>query len=301
MIKETCLLRFSSALTFLFYSCTHQEEHVADGEAFEDVGEARLQLHALLGEHEHADDVSCDWSAFSAVQPIRTWQRCEVIEKMTSHTSGLICFWESIVTGRVAAAVRYEHTWAGIFKHSMRTRNRVGIGLSYRSARLHRLAELIHSNQFLGFLKVWKFGLWEFRTQSRLPTTDGLKILRTKHISKTTSRHLALPIHEKNKKSDSCGQLKNVLQKEKKLTENAEKSDNRHSNTLEKTKRSCLVTTFSYVPFLKWNFITWRAWWMWKISVPVHILPIVLSFLLFLLSFCLITWNAQIWRHQPAR
>jgi hypothetical protein len=67
--KETCysLLRFSSAMTFLFYSgipvLTHQEEHVADGEAFQDVGEARLQLHALLGEHEHADDVSCDWSA----------------------------------------------------------------------------------------------------------------------------------------------------------------------------------------------------------------------------------------------
>ncbi len=31
---------------------------------------------------------------------------------------------------------------AGIFKQSMGVRNRVGIGLSYRSARLHRLAEL---------------------------------------------------------------------------------------------------------------------------------------------------------------
>jgi hypothetical protein len=30
---------------------------------------------------------------------------------------------------------------AGIFKHSMGARNRVGIGLSYRPARLHRLAE----------------------------------------------------------------------------------------------------------------------------------------------------------------
>jgi hypothetical protein len=36
-----------------------------------------------------------------------------------------------------------------------------------------------------------------------------------------------------------------------KLTENAEKSDNRHSNTLEKKKRSCLVTTFRYVPLIK--------------------------------------------------
>jgi hypothetical protein len=32
---------------------------------------------------------------------------------------------------------------AGIFKHSMGVRNRVGIGLSYRPAGLHRLAELI--------------------------------------------------------------------------------------------------------------------------------------------------------------
>jgi hypothetical protein len=32
---------------------------------------------------------------------------------------------------------------AGIFKHSMGARNRVGIGLSYRPAGQHRLAELI--------------------------------------------------------------------------------------------------------------------------------------------------------------
>ncbi len=32
---------------------------------------------------------------------------------------------------------------AGIFEQDMRARNRVGIGLSYRPARLHRLAEAI--------------------------------------------------------------------------------------------------------------------------------------------------------------
>ncbi len=37
---------------------------------------------------------------------------------------------------------------AGIFKHSMGARNRVGIGLSYRPARLHRLAEFIPCFQF---------------------------------------------------------------------------------------------------------------------------------------------------------
>jgi hypothetical protein len=41
-----------------------------------------------------------------------------------------------------------------IFKHSMGARNRVGIGLSYRPTRLHRLAELITWNQFLGSFKV---------------------------------------------------------------------------------------------------------------------------------------------------
>jgi hypothetical protein len=43
---------------------------------------------------------------------------------------------------------------AGIFKQSMGARNRVGIGLLYQPARLHRLAEMIPWNRFLGSLKV---------------------------------------------------------------------------------------------------------------------------------------------------
>ncbi len=42
---------------------------------------------------------------------------------------------------------------AGIFKQSMGARNRVGIGLSYQPARLHRLAESIPWNRFLGSIK----------------------------------------------------------------------------------------------------------------------------------------------------
>jgi hypothetical protein len=38
-------------------------------------------------------------------------------------------------------------------------RIRVGVLLSYRAARLHRLAELIPRNRFLGSLEVKKFGL----------------------------------------------------------------------------------------------------------------------------------------------
>jgi hypothetical protein len=52
--------------------------------------------------------------------------------------------------------VRYcrQATSAGIFKQSMESRNRLGIGLSYRPGRLFSLAELVHWNRFLGSLKV---------------------------------------------------------------------------------------------------------------------------------------------------
>jgi hypothetical protein len=43
---------------------------------------------------------------------------------------------------------------AGIFIQSMGSRNRVGIGLMYRPARLHRLAEFIAWNRFLGSINV---------------------------------------------------------------------------------------------------------------------------------------------------
>jgi hypothetical protein len=40
----------------------------------------------------------------------------------------------------------------------MEARNRVGIGFSYQPARLHRLAELIPWNRFLGSLKFYNSG-----------------------------------------------------------------------------------------------------------------------------------------------
>jgi hypothetical protein len=39
-------------------------------------------------------------------------------------------------------------------KKSMGARHRVGIGLSYRSARLHRLAEFIPRSRFMGSINV---------------------------------------------------------------------------------------------------------------------------------------------------
>jgi hypothetical protein len=53
-----------------------------------------------------------------------------------------------------ATVLTEKHFSAGIFEQSMGARNRAGIGLSYRPARLHRLAESNPWNRFLGSLKV---------------------------------------------------------------------------------------------------------------------------------------------------
>jgi hypothetical protein len=50
--------------------------------------------------------------------------------------------------------VKDPESCAGIFKQSIGARNQVGIGLSYRPARLRSLAELVPWNRFLGSLKV---------------------------------------------------------------------------------------------------------------------------------------------------
>ncbi len=51
---------------------------------------------------------------------------------------------------RYCYPILYRVYRAGLFKKSMGAKNRGGIGLSYRPARLHRLAEFIHQNQFRG-------------------------------------------------------------------------------------------------------------------------------------------------------
>ncbi len=57
---------------------------------------------------------------------------------------------------------------AGILKQSLGTRNRVGIGLSYRPARLNWLAEFIPWNWFLGSINVSKYRLCSTRTVRNL-------------------------------------------------------------------------------------------------------------------------------------
>jgi hypothetical protein len=56
----------------------------------------------------------------------------------------------------------YHQGRARFLKQSLEARNRVGIGLSYRPARLHGLAELIPWNQILSSLQVKKYRLRPF-------------------------------------------------------------------------------------------------------------------------------------------
>ncbi len=76
----------------------------------------------------------------------------------------------------------WERTQSWSFKQSMGARNRIGIGLSYRPDRLHRLAELIPWNRFLGSFKVEKFGL---RNEPRTVATLALIARRSHHSARS--------------------------------------------------------------------------------------------------------------------
>ncbi len=60
---------------------------------------------------------------------------------------------------RINTNIQYILYRAGIFKQSTGARNRVGIELSNRPARLHRLAEFVPWNRFLCSINVYKYGL----------------------------------------------------------------------------------------------------------------------------------------------
>ncbi len=55
---------------------------------------------------------------------------------------------------RVTPSALHSSRYKKAVLEFLNNRNRVGIGLSYRSARLHTLAELVPRNRFLGSLKV---------------------------------------------------------------------------------------------------------------------------------------------------
>ncbi len=83
----------------------------------------------------------------------------------------LVLTWGMLARDRFYKMELLPVSSAGIFKQSMGARNRVGIGLSYRLARLHVLAELINWNRCLGSIKVKKFGLCFF---TEVDTLDNL-------------------------------------------------------------------------------------------------------------------------------
>jgi hypothetical protein len=80
---------------------------------------------------------------------------------------------------RVVIGLSYRPARAGILKQSRGARNRVEIGLSYRPARLHRLAEFIPCrNRFLGFINVYKYGFWLHRVAESVPWNRFLGSLK---------------------------------------------------------------------------------------------------------------------------
>jgi hypothetical protein len=85
------------------------------------------------------------------------------------------CFFSNLQISHVLKYGRKRYVLylfcAGILEQSMGARNREGIELSYRPVRLSRLAKLIPRNEFLGSLKVFKFGALCFYS---VPSTHRL-------------------------------------------------------------------------------------------------------------------------------
>ncbi len=80
------------------------------------------------------------------------------MEQLNSAISKRLCKQPPKKESYVVQIGTENMTSGGIFKQSMGARNRVGLGLSYRPARLQRPAEMVPWNRFLGSLKVKKFG-----------------------------------------------------------------------------------------------------------------------------------------------
>jgi hypothetical protein len=80
------------------------------------------------------------------------WMRTQgAANKNTDQTSSNIFVYSGNLVLQGGTSKRKR---AGIFKQSMGARNRVGLGLSYRPARLNRLSECIPWDRFLGSINV---------------------------------------------------------------------------------------------------------------------------------------------------
>jgi hypothetical protein len=87
--------------------------------------------------------------------------------------TGILVNWSAILQTKIISA--------GNLEQFMGVKNQIGIGLSYRPARLHRLTESIPWNRFLGYLNVYKFGLW-LRLTKKIrdfqPCSTGMEIFK---------------------------------------------------------------------------------------------------------------------------
>ncbi len=81
-------------------------------------------------------------------------QKVSVSCCINTRTQGRFTYWHMLLCRFIARNSTLILYSAEILEQSMEARNRTGTGLSYRPSRLHRLAELIPWNRFLGSLKV---------------------------------------------------------------------------------------------------------------------------------------------------
>ncbi len=101
-------------------------------------------------------------STVSGIDPILAfWVHKRLQIRAQRFASGTVCNqgFRAFQIHVASNVLSWKLARAGISKESMRDRNRGGIGLSYRPARLHRLAELMPWNRFRGSINVEKYGL----------------------------------------------------------------------------------------------------------------------------------------------
>ena len=117
-----------------------------------------------------ANDEACEWRS--------------IVNYDRNHCIFMAISWLSLFHGHHTNMIMYcsnqSTTRAGIFKQSMGPRHRVGIGLSYRPARLHRLAESIpgpHKHFKVRAPCTHCTGIWPAHNALTLFYTGGLGIV----------------------------------------------------------------------------------------------------------------------------
>ncbi len=95
------------------------------------------------------------------------FKKKNIFQHIVQNITYTFCFWLSFKLGCLSLFFFFigKNLLCRNFTTSMGAKNRVGIGLLYRPASLHSLAESIPWNRFLGSLKVYKYCLWDRNIQ----------------------------------------------------------------------------------------------------------------------------------------